>query len=272
MDYRAYEECFNTGDDDELVRRFFHDDVTFSGGSRDYAGKKGLIGFLRWAHDGVREVMRPQLVLQDESHIFAEVDMDFHATKARPEFPFGALQPGDSVTVKFFVTYLIRDGRIAQLKAMTWPPEKGVTKLPRLGSHPSQIAAFHAYVAAFGNADFDRFPTFYNDDIVLQLSGSIAPIHGPEGIVGFYRPMFAQVREKLAIHSVEATEKAITLDATTRFTAIENAPDFVLGALDKGDYIEGRVFVDYELKEGLISRISVRRNGGMVTHRKGSET
>jgi limonene-1,2-epoxide hydrolase len=213
--------------------------------------------------------MRPQLVLQDEGHIFAEVDMDFHATKERADFPFGHLHPGDLVTVKFFVTYRNRDGKVTHLNAMTWPPEKGVSKLPRLGPHPSQVAAFHAYVSAFGNADFDRFPAFYNDDVVLQLSAGFPPIHGPDGIVAFYRPMFARVREKLAIHSVEATDTAITLDATTRFTAIADAPDFVLGALDQGDYIEGRVFVDYELKDGRISRIGVRRNGEMATHRKG---
>ena len=34
----------------------------------------------------------------------------------------------------------------------------------------------------------------------------------------------------------------------------------------KGDFIEGRVFVDYVLKDGLISRISVRRGGDMVKH------
>jgi len=270
MDYKAYETCFNTGDDDALVEQFFHDDITFSGGSRDYSGKDGLISFLRWAHDGVREVMRPQLVLQQGDYIFAEVDMDFHATKERPEFPFKHLHPGDMVTVKFFVTYLLRDGKVAELKAMTWPPEKGVTKLPRLGPHPSQIAAFHSYVSAFGNADCERFSAFYNDEVVLQLSSGIPPIHGPQGIVGFYRPMFERVREKLAIHSVEASDDAITLDATTRFSAIQDAPDFVLGALAKGDYIEGRVCVDYELRNGLISKIGVRRNGEMAIHRLGS--
>ena len=56
LDYKAYEACFNTGDDAELVRRFFCDDVKFTGGSRDYSGKDELKAFLDWAHDGVREV------------------------------------------------------------------------------------------------------------------------------------------------------------------------------------------------------------------------
>jgi ketosteroid isomerase-like protein len=262
FDYGDYIALFSTGDDAALVERYFADDLVFSGGAREMRGKAELLAFLAWAHDGVREVPRPQKVLRDGDLIFAEVDMDFHAMKERPEFPFGHLHPGDLVTVKFFVTYELENDKVAVLKAMTWPPEQGVSKLPRLGGHPSQVAAFHAYVSAFGNADVDRFTAFYQPDVTLEL-GSVPPIHGREGIAGFYRPMFAKVREHLTIHDVRATNEAIRLDATTRFTAVEDAPDFVVGALKKGEGIEGRVFVDYTLRDGLIASITVSRGGEM---------
>ena len=265
MNYDDYVTSFNTGDDAALVERFYADDVVFSGGSRDYQGKDELVKFLDWAHDGVREVIRLQNMLQRDDLIFVEVDMDFHASKERPDFPFGHLYPGDLVTVKFFVTYKLRDDRIVELKSMTWPPEKGVTKLPRLGAHPSQLAAFHAYTAAFSNADFERFPWFYTDDVLLEL-GSVPPIHGRQGIIDFYQPMFEKVREKLTVNSVEATDEAIKLDAITRFTAVEDAPDFVVGALKRGEYIEGRVLVDYRLRDGLIEHIHVTRGSEMVKH------
>jgi ketosteroid isomerase-like protein len=265
LDYNEYERLFNTGDDAALIAKFFDDDVAFSGGSRDYRGKAQLEAFLDWAHDGVREVMRPQNVLQQGDLLFAEVDMDFHASKERPEFPFGHLHAGDLVTVKFFVTYRIRSGKVVELKSMTWPPGKGVTQLPRLGAHPSQLAAFRAYTAAFSNADFERFPRFYTQDVLLEL-GSVPPISGRQGIVDFYRPMFQRVREQLTVNSVHATDATIALDAVTRFTAIQDAPDFVVGALSVGESIEGRVLVNYELRDGLISRISVRRGGEMVKH------
>ena len=264
LDYKAYETLFNTGDDAALVERYFDDEVRFSGGSRDYQGKAALKAFLDWAHDGVREVMRPQNVLQQGDLVFAEVDMDFHATKERPEFPFAHLHPGDTVTVKFFVTYRLKDGKVVELKSMTWPPGKGVTRLPKLGAHPSQQAAFRAYCSAFSNADFERFPTFYTEDVTLSL-GSVPPILGRQGIIDFYRPMFARVREQLTVHSVAATDESIELDATTRFTAVQDAPDFVVGALKQGEYIEGRVFVSYTLRDGLISSIGVKR-GGPMTH------
>ena len=265
LDYNDYIRVFNTGDDALLLERFFAEDVAFSGGARAYQGKAALKGFLDWAHNGVREVMRPQNVLQQGDLLFAEIDMDFHASKERTDFPFGPLQPGDLVTVKFFVTYSLRDDKVVELKSMTWPPGRGVTQLPRLGAHPSQVAAFHAYTAAFSNADFERFPLFYTDDVRLEL-GSVPPIVGRQGIVDFYRPMFARVREQLTIHTLTATDTSIELDATTRFLAVQDAPDFVVGALQAGEYIEGRVLVSYQLREGLIAHIGVRRGGDMVKH------
>ncbi len=204
IDYREYEALFNTGDDDALCERYFADDVAFTGGARAYEGRKALRDFLRWAHDGVREVMRPQNVIYGDDLLFAEVDMDFHATKERPDFPFGHLHPGDTVTVKFFVTYRLRNERIVELKSMTWPPGKGVTQLPKLGAHASQLAAFRAYCSAFSNADFERFPRFYTEDVRLEL-GSVPPIEGRQGIVDFYRPMFRRIREQLTINDVKAT-------------------------------------------------------------------
>ena len=271
LNYDDYIALFNTGDDAALVERFFAEDVKFSGGTRDYRGKAALKSFLDWAHDGVREVMRPQNVLQGADLIFVEVDMDFHATKERPDFPFGALHPGDQVTVKFFVTYKVRDGKVIELKSMTWPPGKGVTSLPPLGAHPSQQAAFRAYLSAFSNADCERFARFYTEDIRLEL-GSVPPILGRQGIVDFYRPMFQSVRERIEVNSVTMSDSDIELDAIARFTAVRDAPDFVIGALQVGEYFEGRVLVSYQLRDGLIARICVRRGGDMVKHSPGPAT
>jgi len=269
MDYAEYERLFNTGDDEALVARFFCEDVRFSGGSGDRFGHEGLLEFLRWAHDGVREVMRPQTVVQEGDHLFAEVDMDFHASKERPDFPFGHLHPGDTVTVKFLVHYTLRDGKVAELKSMTWPPEKGVTKLPPLGPHASQMAAYGAYTAAFSNGDPARYTRFYTEDVELLL-GSVPPMRGPQAIADFYTAMFERVRESLTVHSITATDTEIVSDTTSRFTAIADAPDFVVGALSKGDYIEVRVIVTYTLRDGLIERIAVKRAGEPVTYRASS--
>ena len=133
LDYRAYVRDFNSGDDRGLIEKYFATDTQMISGSGVRKGHKEMNEFLAWAHDGVREIIRPQVVMWDKDHIFAEIDMDFVASKARPDFTFGAMLPGDITTVKFFAHYTVVDGKIKTLKTMTWKPETGVTKAPRLG-------------------------------------------------------------------------------------------------------------------------------------------
>jgi ketosteroid isomerase-like protein len=189
--------------------------------------------------------------------------MDFHATKERPDFPFGHLRPGDLITVKFFVTYHLNEaGKVKRLDSVTWPPEYQVSKLPRLGAHPSQLAAFHAYISAFSNGDVARFPLFYTEDVTLEL-GSVGIIEGRQGIADFYTNLFRKVRENQIIHAALADDHAISLDSTTCFLALEDAPDFPVMPLKKGEEVRGKTFVHYTLRDGLICRIHVARAGPM---------
>ena len=267
MRFIDYMDAFNRYDDAGLLRDFWTPDCMMQSGNRIFRGHEGMQEFLDWAHDGILETMRPKVVMEQGDHIFAEIDMDFTATRDRPDFQFGALKTGEYLTVKFFVQYTLRDGKVALLKSMTWPPEQGVSKPEfRLGGSLEQRQAFFAYTRAFSAAAFDVFLRYYTDDVFLEL-GSVPRIDGRDGIVGFYKPMFEKVREHLTVHSVTTSDDAIQLDATSRFTAIQDAPDFVVGPLKKGDYIEVRVIVSYELRDGLICSIRVKRGGEPTVHR-----
>jgi hypothetical protein len=267
LDYEAYIADFLAGDDAMLVDRWFAEDCAMESGSGTFEGRAGMRRFLAWAHDGVRECPRIVAQVQQGNHLFAEIDMDFHATKERADFPFQHLYPGDSITVKFLAHYILNDaGQVWRLKTMTWPAGKGVTRLPPLGGHPSQIAAYSAYTAAFSAGDPERYTRFYTDDVELLL-GSVPPMQGKQAIAEFYTTMFKRVRESLTVHGIEASDERIVSDTTSRFTAIADAPDFVVGPLSAGDYIEVRVIVTYYLCDGLIHRIAVKRAGDPVTVR-----
>lgn len=259
FDFEAYIACFLTGDDTELVRRFYAEDCAMHSASGVRRGHAGMLEFLAWAHDGVRECPRVQHYLQSDDTVFADIDMDFHATGHRPDFPFGEMHPGDSLTVKFLARYeLDADQKITKLTTAAWPPDTGVTKLPMLGGHPSQVAAYHAYAAAFSNGDADRFARFYTDDVVLELS-SVGRIEGAQGIAQFYSNMFQTVRETLVIHDLDAIDERLVVDSTSRFTAIADAPDFMVAPLAKGDFVEVGVKVTYALRDGLVCHIGVQR-------------
>ena len=269
MNYDDYIACFQTGDDEALIQRFFAPDCVMESGSGEWHGHEGMRRFLAWAHDGIREVPRPQKVVEDGRDLFVEIDMDFHCFAERLDFPFAPMRPGDQLTVKFLARYqLDAEARVQVLKTMTWPPGKGVTTLPPLGGHATQLAGYQAYTAAFSAGDPERYTRFYTDDVLLEL-GSVPPMRGKQAIADFYTEMFTRVRESLTVHGIDATDERIVSDTTSRFTAIADAPDFVVGALAKGDWIEVRVIVTYILRDGLIAEIRVQRAGEPVFHREG---
>jgi SnoaL-like domain len=264
VDYKRYIQAFNSGNDARLVEEWFTEDCIFQSGPRLLHGRAALLEFLNWAHDGIREIIRAQTVLHDENHLFAEIDMDFHATRDKPDFVFGALKRGELHTVKFFVLYRLRAGKVAHLKASTWPPNVGVSKpTPRLGGSLEQRQAFLEYTRAFSNAECDRFGDYYTDDVVCTLGGAGIVLRGRDGIVGFYREMFKTVRESLTLHSLIADDTGLAADITSQFTAIEDAPSFVVTPLRKGEFIRVPVFVHYELRDGKIARIKVARSGAV---------
>ena len=277
MDFATYIRAFNTGDDAALVRDFYAPDVHFQSGPRILRGADELLKFLNWAHDGIREIIRAQTVMQDEKHIFAEIDMDFHATVDKPHFTFGALKKGEVTTVKFFVLYTLRDGKVARFKASTWPPNLGVTRpdgaappsvpgapavpsnTTHLGGTPAGRQAFAEYTRAFSNADFDGFSRFYTEDVRCELPSTV--LERRAGIVSFYREMFKTVRESLTLHQLIADEDGLAADVTSQFTAIEDAANFSVARLKKGEFVRVRVFVHYTLRDGRISHIRVARAG-----------
>lgn len=257
MDFDRYVEVFNTGDDDVLVDDWFTDDIVYIGGNRKIEGKKAWRDFLKFAHDGVREIFRPQNLFEKEGGFFCEVDMDFHVLKARSDFPFGPVAPGDMLTVKFFVIYKVRDGRLCELKSATWPVNHGVSKIPRLGgSHAGQKAAFQSYIAAFQAHDYERFGKFYTDDVALK-AGDAAHIQGREVVLNYYKMLFERVDEDTRESSVDMTDEVICVEGMARFRARQEASDFAFGALKQDEGREMKLRTEYHLKEGLISGIRI---------------
>jgi hypothetical protein len=268
MNFASYVSAFNSGDDVGLVEKYYTEDCIFQSGATLLEGRARLLEFLDRAHDGIREIMRPQVSLQDENHIFAEIDMDFHAIRDKPDFLFGPLEQGDCLTVKFLVLYRLRDGKVAHLKAGIWPPGVGVSKpTPRLGGTPEQRQAYLEYARAFSDADFDRFSQYYTDDVVCVLNAGLV-LEGKDGVVDFYREMFKTVRESLTLHRLIADEAGLAADITSQFTALEDAPNFVVAPLRKGEFVRVPVFVHYELRDGKISRIKVGRAGELSGPRR----
>ena len=214
--------------------------------------------------------MRPQTVIRNDNKIFAEVDMDFHSTVYRDDWPYGKLRPGDTISVlphcffnaymviqiKFFALYTLNDDeKVVEFKAATWPPGAGISKYPRLGASNNQRAAFMAFIAAFSVSEFETFPKFYTSDVVLSVPGR-GTFKGFESVVNFYKQFFAKIQESLEVEQLICDDAAIYAKMTANFTGLQDSTNY-FGDFKKGATMSLKVYVVYGLRDGLISSIDV---------------
>jgi ketosteroid isomerase-like protein len=95
--------------------------------------------------------------------------------------------------------------------------------------------------------------------VVLEL-GSVGEIKGRQAIVDFYKAMNRTVHETLTVHQVIADEDGLAADVSMEFRAVEDAPDFVIAPMKKGEVIRGGVIVIYTLRDGKVARIRTVRS------------
>ena len=126
FNYQEYIALFNTGDDEKLCRTYFTEDAVMQTATQLIESRENLLKFLNFAHDGVREILHPQVVLADKNNLITEINIEFVASKDKPEFVFKPLTAGESITVKFFAAYKLRDGKVCYLKTAHWPVNYGV--------------------------------------------------------------------------------------------------------------------------------------------------
>jgi ketosteroid isomerase-like protein len=119
MDYVAYLASFNSAADKAALLEHYAPEARIEG--KD--GVTPLEEFaeqLRDARDGVRVTAVPLTVLGDEDALMAELDITYTATRDRPDHPVVALKAGESVTMRFFSVYELRDGKIARFSRSYW--------------------------------------------------------------------------------------------------------------------------------------------------------
>ena len=120
MDFAAYVESFNAGDEPRLGSLFFTDDIVFDGGNRSFLGRDAFTAYLEAVSASIRQTMTPVKVVATADHVMAELDIMFTARTDQPDFPFGSLLAGEAMTLRFFGSYYLRDGRIARIHLGNW--------------------------------------------------------------------------------------------------------------------------------------------------------
>jgi SnoaL-like domain len=119
MDYEAYLQSFNSVEDKETLLEHYTPDARIEGAS-GLTSLDDFLAQLRNVRDGVRVTAVPITVLGDDDKIMAELDITYVAERDRPDHPMGALKAGDSITMRFFSSYDLVDGRIARFSRAFW--------------------------------------------------------------------------------------------------------------------------------------------------------
>jgi hypothetical protein len=117
---------------------------------------------------------------------------------------------------------------------------------------------FRDYIESFNRDDFAGFGKYYAEDVLLEL-GRKKQLHGRQAILDFYREVKARVRETLEIRNVIVDEDGLAAEIATEFVALEDWPDFIAGAMQKGDIIRILSFVHYRICDGKFTHIRSTR-------------
>jgi hypothetical protein len=119
MDYEAYLSSFNSVEDKETLLEHYAPDARIEG-ANGLTSLDDFLDQLRNVRDGVRVTAVPITVLGDENRIMAELDITYLAERDRPDHPMGPLRAGESVTMRFFSSYDLEDGRISRFSRAFW--------------------------------------------------------------------------------------------------------------------------------------------------------
>jgi len=108
-------------------------------------------------------------------------------------------------------------------------------------------ARFRAYMQAFNASDWDALREYYAPDVRLVI-GNGTVLEGGDAILSFYRKVKRETHRTIEIVQCFADGQTLAAELESEFLAIEDAPDFAVRPMDKGDryYLNSFVFYDFE--------------------------
>lgn len=104
---------------------------------------------------------------------------------------------------------------------------------------------FRAYMAAFNASDWAALRGYYTPDIRLVI-GNGTELVGREAIVDFYAQVKRQTRRTIQIVQCFAEGSTLAAELESEFLAVEDAPDFAVRPMAKGDRYYINSFVLYD--------------------------
>jgi len=108
-------------------------------------------------------------------------------------------------------------------------------------------ARFRAYLQAFNMSDWEALRDYYAPDVRLVI-GNGTELDGRDAIIDFYSQVKQQTLRTIEIVQCFADGQTLAAEIESEFLAIEEAPDFAVRPMAKGDryYLNSFVFYDFD--------------------------
>jgi hypothetical protein len=120
FDIHVYVADFNKGDDAACVAHYYTEDTVIEGPDRTMHGREEWTAMLQFVHQGIRERLTPLAYAQSGDVLLAEMQVEFTATEDCPNFLYGPLKQGETMTSRFFASYKLRGDQISRLALAWW--------------------------------------------------------------------------------------------------------------------------------------------------------
>jgi hypothetical protein len=115
-------------------------------------------------------------------------------------------------------------------------------------------ARFRAYMQAFNQSDWEALREFYAPDVRLVI-GNGTELVGREAIIAFYGKVKQQTQRTIEILQCFAAGGMLAAEIQSEFLAVEDAPDFAVRPMARGDRYYLNSFVLYEFAGSEYTRI-----------------
>ncbi|KAH7202930.1 hypothetical protein IWW34DRAFT_759354 [Fusarium oxysporum f. sp. albedinis] len=255
-DLEDYVRHFNRDDKAEYTAYYAKDAVFRFSGFPD----RSLDEFMAWAdqiHAGMRETLNIQRIVFSPDVVVAELHTEFRGINGYETDNlagrWGPVWEGNGPLVKMFIWYhLDKDGHICLLTEDAYVIKEASRDVIRSRDDMDK------YLNAFNTNDFDVFPRYYAQDVVISLD-SKQTLEGKDEVVSFFRNVRNNILEEVDIQSIILDQNAVAIKSNIKFTAIVNIEDILQfgSGVRKGGGYETQFLIYYELNtEGKIHKIT----------------
>jgi SnoaL-like domain len=117
VDESYWKDYFTTHNEerfDDLVNRFFTEDLAFDNPKTQANGREELILFLQRSSEHVHIDLIPRTIVINTGVTAVELDCVMHARKDMPDFLLGPLKKGDKASMRMASVYHLTGDRISR--------------------------------------------------------------------------------------------------------------------------------------------------------------